>query len=153
MSEFGFMDDVEVRDVSPDFGDDRDGLSPLLREFERLIGLELTLRLVERWGGVMLYIPATVNETQAIVEVIGLEAAEKLAAYCGREHISMPKADEYKRLKRDHEIFQKKRSGVSAPELAKQYDLTQRQIWAIIATEKVRIQKQKYKQMMKGGFR
>ncbi|MBN2684596.1 MAG: hypothetical protein JXR40_04910 [Pontiellaceae bacterium] len=149
--EFGFMKDVKAVDVAPDFGDDREGLSPMLRELERVIGLDATLALVDRWGGINLYIPQTVPEGHTLAEAIGKEEAEKLSRYFGGDHISMPKAEEYRRLKRDHEIYRKKKSGVKANVLAREYGLTQRHIWQIISTEKDRIQRQRYKQVMKAG--
>jgi Mor family transcriptional regulator len=149
MSEFGFMKEVPVADVAPDFGDDREGLSPMLRELETVIGLEATLLLVDQWGGVNLYIPQSVADGHAIVEKIGLDAAEKLAGYFGGDHIAMPKAEEYRRLQRDREIYQKKKAGTPAHVLAREYNLTQRHVWQILSTEGARIQRNKYQAMMK----
>ena len=149
MTEFSFMKEVPSVDVAPDFGDDREGLSPLLRELEQVIGLEATLALVERWGGVILYIPQSVPEEHPITEATGAEAAEKLCGYFGGNHISMPKAVEYRRLKRDHEIFLKRKTGMKASELAREYGLTQRHVFDIISAEQARIQRQKYKKLMK----
>lgn len=148
MSEFGFMDDVEVKDTAPDFGDDRDGLSPMLRELEQLIGLDATLMLVDGWGGIVLYVPQTIPTGHDIERAIGEEAAAKLVGYCGGDHISMPKAEVFHRMKRDHEIYQQKMQKVPAWALARKHNLTIRHVWQIIQNERDRIAERKYKKTM-----
>src|SRR5256885_3770367 len=41
----------------PHHGTCSDLLPPLLQDFERLIGLQPTMTLVQRWGGLRIYIP------------------------------------------------------------------------------------------------
>ncbi|MBN2684986.1 MAG: hypothetical protein JXR40_06880 [Pontiellaceae bacterium] len=138
--EFGFMKDLP-RTVVDENLDATEGLSPMLKELERVVGLEATLALVERWGGINLYIPQTAPEGHVLALAIGVEAAEKLARYFGGDHISMPKAEEYKRLKRDREIWQKRQQGACANTLALDYGLTQRHIWQILSSERKRRKK------------
>jgi len=51
-----------------------DLLPPLLQEFERLVGLQATMALVRRWGGLRVYFPTPerVTEDHPYAEVIGI---------------------------------------------------------------------------------
>lgn len=55
-----------------------------------VIGAEATLRLVEGRGGVALYIPHEVNQGSPLAQMIGLDAARRLAASYGGEHRVVP---------------------------------------------------------------
>lgn len=151
MSEFSFMNKVKKSDSFPGFSEDRGGLSPLLLDLEQLIGMEATLALVDLWGGVQLYIPVEIPEGHKIEEAIGSESAKHLARYFGGDHIAMPLAKEYRRRKRNSEIFRKKNEGATAHALAREYDMTQRNVWQIIQNERNRLEREDYNKMMRGG--
>lgn len=62
-------------------------LPPLLREFERLVGLRATMALVQGWGGLRVYFPTPdrVTVDHPYVKAIGLDALksyqENMEAY------------------------------------------------------------------------
>ncbi|MDO9499019.1 hypothetical protein [Falsiroseomonas sp.] len=55
-----------------------------------VIGAEATLRLVEERGGVALYIPHEVNQGSPLAQMIGIEAARRMADAYGGEHRVVP---------------------------------------------------------------
>jgi Mor family transcriptional regulator len=127
-----------------------DLLSPLLLELEGIIGLEATLKLVDRWGGVQLYVPETMDANHAIAGLIGIKAAEELASYYGRERLNIPLARNYHRARRNRDLWLRHKAGESASQLALAFGISLRQVWEILAAERVLIDKEKYRKLMKG---
>ncbi len=148
MSDFKFMETVEKVEPRLEFGDDRQYLSPFLQELQRVIGLGNTLKLVERWGGVQLYVPGTIPDNHRIVEEIGRKAAGALAQYCGRERLNIPLARDYNRALRNSEIYRRHKAGKSVNELALEYGISSRQLWAILGQMRDRIVREKYRKTM-----
>ncbi|MGE4489134.1 MAG: hypothetical protein AB7E95_06290, partial [Kiritimatiellales bacterium] len=68
MSEFSFMANVKRTETVLQFDDHRQFLSPLLVDIQELIGMENMMKLVERWGGIDLYIPSTMSDDHRIVQ-------------------------------------------------------------------------------------
>jgi Mor family transcriptional regulator len=148
MSDFPFMKEVERKERRPEFGDDRECLSPFLAELQEVIGLENTLALVETWGGVSLYVPETVSENHKIARVIGADAAQELAKVFGRDRLNIPLARDYKRSVRDREIYSRHQTGVSANDLALEYGLGARQVWEILGKMRDRVVRERYRKVM-----
>ncbi len=59
-------------------------LPQLLADIARLVGVEAAVKIGCQWGGGELYLPVTLTEDKGVVEVIGLEAATKLATHYGQ---------------------------------------------------------------------
>ncbi len=148
MSEFSFFKTVEQRDVTADLGDNAQHFRPLLAELQRVIGMANTLKLVEHWGGVNLYVPAAMPRNHRIARVIGEEAAELLSRHFGLERIIVPLAHSYKTALRDAEIYRQHKAGEPAPALARKHGLTVRSVWKILKRVNFRIVKSKYKNLM-----
>ena len=111
-------------------------LPGILQEFAVLIGLAGTLRIVETYGGVRLYVPKTVDGDHDLVKLIGIEAARKLAAeYGGELHMDIPRAVAATRAARDACIHADRAAGMTHRELALKYKLTERQIRNILGFE------------------
>ncbi|MFN3734179.1 hypothetical protein [Comamonas testosteroni] len=73
-----------------------DLLPPLLQEFERLVGLQATMALIQKWGGLRVYFPTLERATEdhPYAAVIGIDALLKLAGeYGGLPHFQLPKAE------------------------------------------------------------
>ncbi len=106
-----------------------DLLPYILQDLAELIGLPLTMRLVEQYGGVRLYIPkGEVADDHELVKLIGREAADKLRGmYGGEPHMDIPLALASVRAVRNAEI-KAKRQHASERTLAREYHTTERNI-------------------------
>ncbi|HEU0283270.1 MAG TPA: hypothetical protein VFQ99_05760 [Gallionella sp.] len=69
-------------------------LPPILQDVVELIGLHLTMKLVETHGGTRLFVPKReVADDHPLARLLGSEAAQKLVdAYGGAEHFDIPLA-------------------------------------------------------------
>ena len=103
-----------------------------LRDFVRLIGLPATLKLVERYGGTRLYIPANPHAEHPLAQLIGLDKLQALSSvYALEDHFDIPKAERALRHLRDQEIREAYKTR-SASALAREHGLTERQIFNIV---------------------
>lgn len=108
-------------------------LPPLLQEFVRLIGLPATMLLVQKFGGLRIYIPARPDEAHPLAQLIGLDALTKLSAVYGREsHFQLPKAMRALLALRDQQIIAEY-GPKSIRQLAAEHRLTERHIVRIVA--------------------
>ncbi len=103
-----------------------------LRELADLIGIDAVWRLVQRWGGVRLFIPVTMPPEHEIAATIGPEAAEALAGHYGGDVLELAKGDHALRCLRNRAIVDQYDRGVPAARLARDYGLTLRTIRSII---------------------
>lgn len=100
------------------------------------IGLPATLKLVERFGGIRLYIPRPehIECEHPLTQAIGLEAAKKLAAIWLGERPPVPRALYAIRRARDRALRLDYLS-MSAAKVALKYQLTERWVYVIAATQ------------------
>ncbi|MPT12178.1 Mor transcription activator family protein [Comamonas sp.] len=113
-----------------------DLLPPLLQEFERLVGLQATMALVQKWGGLRVYFPTPerVTEDHPYATVIGIEALLKLAKeYGGLPHFQLPKAERALQAVRNARIAADYSTSKTAREIAAEYGLTEGQVVRIVA--------------------
>lgn len=110
-------------------------LEPLLREIVALVGLPLTLRLVERFGGTPLYIPAAgdTDRLQHLVDLIGPEAAAALAREMGSQQHLIPKALPALRELRNRKIEADLANGATCIEVARRERISYRRLLQIKA--------------------
>lgn len=114
-----------------------DRLPPLLQEFERLVGLQATMALVRRWGGLRVYFPTPerVTEDHPYAAVIGTEALLKLAEeYGGLPHFQLPKAERALQAVRNARIAAEYATNKTAREIAAEYGLTEGQVVRIVGS-------------------
>lgn len=112
---------------------DVDDLPGILRDLVDLIGLTVTLRLVEHYGGVRLYVPVKYDPEHMLVKLLGAPAAQKLIEhYGGEEHFDVPKAERAIRAVRDRKI-RADYTHKSRRQLAREHRLTERQIGNIVS--------------------
>ena len=106
-----------------------DLLPYILQDLAGLIGLPLTMRLVEEYGGIRLYIPkGEMADNHALVKLVGREAAEKLQReYGGEPHMDIPLALASVRAVRNAEI-RAARPHTSVSKLAREHRTTERNI-------------------------
>lgn len=115
-----------------------DDLPDTLRDVAERIGLPATLALVERWGGIRVFVPRADNlgDAHPLAQALGMEAARRLAEYCDGSEIAVPRAANALRRLRD-EAIRAGRGEIPAARLAREHGLTERQIYAIWSTESV----------------
>lgn len=110
-------------------------LPGVLREIEPLIGMAATLRLVEAYGGVRLYVPRQMHARHPLARLLGLDAAQRLAEmFGGEEHFDIPRAVAIARQVRNRQL-RSERNEKSQRELALQYGLTERQVRNILGDQ------------------
>ena len=103
-------------------------------EIVRVIGLPAAVKLVEQFGGTRVYLPhpSRVKPDTPVAQMLGVEAAVRLASEWPQCEIAIPSSATL-RHERDRAI-RAEPDNVSIRELAKKYDLTERQIYNIRAT-------------------
>jgi Mor family transcriptional regulator len=148
MAEFGFMDQVEVRKPQAAVAG-HDDLPPVLQEIERLIGLDLALKLVDGWGGLNLYIPEKLTKNHRLSRTIGLDAAQRLSGVYGGDTIIMPRAHQYKAVQRQIEVYTRHKAGEPVEKLAALFNVTWRAIYIMISRETTRRAKIRYNELMR----
>ena len=116
-------------------------LPPLLQDFERLIGLQATLALVQAYGGLRIYIPtpARAQPDHPIAKIIGHANLLALAEVYGAEsHFQLPKAHHALVALRNSRIAKAYLTAKTALELAAEYGLTERHVERIVAAADIK---------------
>jgi len=114
-----------------------DHLPPKAQEIAECIGLPDFLRLVEWRGGTYIYIPENPKQGQRLVDIIGLEAARKLAyQFAGR--LEIPKCDAAARAALHDAIGQRRANGESELEVALDTGFSARWIRTINARHQIK---------------
>lgn len=98
------------------------------------LGLPAALRLVERFGGTRIYLPRAefMNADHPIAQAVGLEAALELCQAWAQERPAIPRAAAFLRNERDRALL-KDANDHTVPALARKYELTERQVYYILA--------------------
>lgn len=113
-----------------------DLLPPLLQDFERLIGLQATMALVQRWGGLRVYFPTPdrVTADHPYAQAIGVDALTTLAReYGGLPHFQLPKAERALQAVRNAQIAKDYATAKTARQIAAEHGLTERQVVRLVA--------------------
>ncbi|MGJ7527121.1 Mor transcription activator family protein [Variovorax sp. GB1P17] len=112
-------------------------LPPRLREFVRLIGLPATLRLIERYGGLRIYIPAHPAPDHPFAGLIGFDKLRALSAEYAIDgtglRFVLPKAQRAFDAIRNEQIRTDFSCGKSVRALAAEHHLVERQVARIVA--------------------
>jgi len=117
---------MDVREYDPA------DLPETLKQVSEVIGFELTLKIVERWGGQRFYIPKHVVLTSDLVEVIGIEAALKLSWQLGEWQFEVPTCAQMQRVARNRAIRKDAAAGMSRNAMSQKYGLALRALRQII---------------------
>lgn len=104
-------------------------LTPQLRRWVTHpgIGLQATLAFVQSRGGEPFKVP-TQAAGSVLERIVGRTAAEAFVELHGGETLSVPKADQILRQIRNADICARRHAGEARRTLAREYDLTVRQI-------------------------
>jgi len=111
-----------------------DDLPESAQDLVAIIGLRALLGLVERWGGLHLYVPERIPVDHPLVDIISLDAARKLSEIYGRDEIYVPACRHAVARARDRHIRALYREqGWPAHRIAFSMNLTERHVWRILA--------------------
>lgn len=111
-------------------------LEPLLQDFVRLVGLASTMAIVEKWGGLPLYVASQPTSDSDLARLIGLDAAQLLGREYGGDRPHIPKAGKALRALRDARI-RAEHADKSIRQLVLDYGLSERRICEILAVGQV----------------
>lgn len=115
-----------------------DLLPPVLQDFVRLIGLQPTMALVERFGGLRIFVPTPerCTDEHQFAQIIGTANLVKLAdAYGGLEHFQLPKAEKALLAVRNARIAADYSTTKTARQLAAEHRLTEGQVVRILSAQ------------------
>jgi hypothetical protein len=105
----------------------------LLQELADAIGGPALEKLLGEYGGVHLRVPRNARPGHPIAAVIGMSAYEQLVQIFGGECLSMPKRQSVRLEQRNLEIVSRRQAGESVDHIAREYDLTVRRVFSILA--------------------
>lgn len=107
-------------------------LPETLRRLVDLLGWDKAVLFTQRFGGVRVYVPETMTPEHQFARLVGMEGAQKLVDEFGGEgNIPIPKADAALRQVRNAAILDGRAQGKTVRNLALEYRLTERQIYAL----------------------
>ncbi len=109
-------------------------LPGIIVELREIIGWTAVIRLVEAYGGTPFFVPSDYRPGDALIRLIGARETVALIEAFRGERLYFPKLDRALRALRDREIVRKYREGgYTSRMLAREYNLSDRRIWEIIA--------------------
>lgn len=111
----------------------RSNLSPALAGIAEVLSIQATLKFCEHFGGARIYIAEKPTRQSPIARAIGYEAACKLGKVFGREEFHVPRGAGLRRLIRNEKIQRARSKGKSIREIAREFDLSARQVESILA--------------------
>lgn len=97
-----------------------------------LLGADVAAKLIRRYGGCRFSVPRVPRDEHPLAELLGAEAAAKLIRRYGGCLIAVPKGT-HSRDFRDRAIRSSYRAGQSAAVLAREWQISERQVWRIVA--------------------
>ncbi|WP_016950004.1 Mor transcription activator family protein [Anabaena sp. PCC 7108] len=109
-------------------------LPKTLKDLNKLIGLDATLSLVEKFGGSALYIPKSIKEGHKL-SYLAYEHIELLVREFAGTFIYIPLCRAMEKSVRNQKIAEKRQSG-TIDALAKEFNLSRRYIWYLLKKEK-----------------
>lgn len=106
------------------------------------IGLEATLKLIERFGGSRVYVPRPdfITEDHDVARAIGVPLARKLAALCRNERMGLPRAAKAISRARDR-VLRSDLASMSVSQCARKYKMTERNVYFILGAPRMREKK------------
>lgn len=110
-------------------------IPPTAAAISALIGNRLAMALMAHVNSNAcgdLYVPLRAKPTSALVQLIGQAAAEKLCAAYGGRTISIPQCDALRRSVRDADICRMAAEGTTQTEIARHFEMTDRQVRNIL---------------------
>lgn len=107
-------------------------LSPTLQEICDVVGIEATIAISERWGGDRLIVPVRLSLFHPLVELIGLDRANRLSFAFGGSVLTIGKATAAKNALRDQALLADRLAGAPIKDLVKRYKLNRSWVFKIL---------------------
>ncbi len=102
-------------------------------EIKEVVGVTGAVKLLQECGGTRIFIPRRLKAQHKLANLLGLEAARKMSAYFGGETLTIVRGSRARKRLRNLDIVRRYDQGEKVPELARCYELTERQIYTILA--------------------
>lgn len=102
-----------------------DDLPETVKDLVDVIGMKAAMRIVEKRGGIRLYVPKSAKDDHSLSTLIGLDNLEELVKIYGGEEIEIPRCEEALRAVRQRQIIADLQSG-SCAEVALRHGYTER---------------------------
>lgn len=116
---------ITVRQIS------REDWPELVNFIAEIIGDDSAMDLFENFAGCHLFIPSKPNKNNKISELIGHEKANLLIKNFSNECVVFPNCSNLIRKYRNDAIIEDINSGIKRADIAKKYQLTERQLLSI----------------------
>ncbi|WP_227657393.1 Mor transcription activator family protein [Candidatus Magnetaquicoccus inordinatus] len=110
----------------------KEDLTQSMRDLADIIGLPDTRKIVRKYHGTRIFIPRTPRVQHHLATLLGMAQAWLLSEHFGGETISVPRMANLLRVQRNRDIVRRYDSGEAVRHLAHEYQLTDRQIYAIL---------------------
>ncbi len=108
-------------------------LPEVIQEFAEHFGIDTALLIVGKYSGIRLTVPKIVRPDHPLVEVIGMDAYNRLCEYYGGEFFDIPKMDSVVRQIKHRRVIELRAGGCTVPEIALTLGYTQRRVHQILA--------------------
>ncbi|MBK8454109.1 MAG: Mor transcription activator family protein [Thiofilum sp.] len=108
-------------------------------ELADLIGMDNTLALMRRWGGIVFDIPRNAEKASRLKQVMDGKAVQALCAMWGGDRFYVPTLYSIERYQRDKAICDLRHSH-SVSQLARQFHLSNRAIEKIIKRHSISVE-------------
>jgi len=105
----------------------------MLREMIQIIGEEHTSKMLQRFGGTVLYVPLNPKEQHPITRLIGVQGAAKLASHFGGATLTIPIGKKYLQVKQRKMIQQLREQNQTCRQIALRLGCTERWVRKVLA--------------------
>lgn len=96
------------------------------------VSCETVEALVEKLGGLVLYVPRDPEPTHPLSQAVGHAAAARLAQYAGGTRITIPRGAAMRRRVRDEAIRRDYTAGANMTDLVTRYQVTERWVREVL---------------------
>jgi hypothetical protein len=96
------------------------------------IGVESAAKISQIYRGGKIYVPASLTAAKKLIEIVGEDDAERVVDALGGCHVAVPVQVSSMRAARDLEIIESYKSGALIDSIARQYNMTARNVHLII---------------------
>lgn len=120
--------------IDPDLAE-RGDLPESLQEIADVIGREGAMKLTNELGGTRIFVPRKMKVQHKLATLLGFEQARLLSNHFGGETLTVVRTAHLVRQTRNREIVRRYDSGVGVRQLARENNLTERQIYTILSSD------------------